>query len=360
MCAFACPSCHTPDRVQESWGREGEEGLMITLVTGADGFIGQALVDLLVGQGVSVRAAVWEPTARVATAGGSIVPACPVGSIGGSTDWSTALAGIDTVVHLAARVHVMREQAADPAEAFREVNVRGTERLAVMAARAGVRRLVFVSSIKVNGEATAGQPFCEEDAANPSDAYGTSKWEAEQSLRRISQTAGIEVVIVRPPLVYGPGVKGNILSLMRWVDRGIPLPLARIRNQRSLVGLQNLVSLLLRCLTHPRAAGELFLVADGEDLSTPELLRRVAHAMGRRPALFSVPAGALRWASRLAGATDAYERLCSSLVVDSAKARRVLEWEPVSSVDEELRRTADWYRRSRRSGGGEGHPPAVS
>lgn len=325
---------------------------MTTLVTGGDGFVGRALVDLLARDGVSVRAAVWEPTAGITTAGGLIVPTCAVGSIGESTDWSTALAGIETVIHLAARVHVMKEQDADPLAAFREVNLRGTERLATMAARAGVRRLVFVSSIKVNGEATSGQPFREGDAANPSDAYSTSKWEAEQSLHRISQTGGIEVVIVRPPLVYGPGVKGNILSLLRWVDRGIPLPLSRVRNQRSLVGLQNLVSLLIRCLTHPRAAGELFLVADGEDLSTPDLLRRVADAMGRRAALFPVPVAALRWASRTAGAEHVYERLCGSLVVDSGKARSVLEWEPVSSVSEELRRTADWYLGTAPSGGG--------
>ena len=333
---------------------------MTTLVTGADGFVGRGLVDLLVRQGVRVRAAVWEPVAAIASADGSTVPACVVGSIGDSTDWSAALTGIDTIVHLAARVHVMREQAVDPLAAFREVNVRGTERLAAEAARAGARRLVFVSSVKVNGEATTGQPFREEDAAEPSDAYAMSKWEAEQSLRRISQATGMDVVIVRPPLVYGPGVKANFLGLLRWVERGVPLPLAGIQNRRSLVGLHNLASLLARCLTHPCAAGELFLASDGEDLSTPELLRRVAGVMGNRPRLFAVPAAVLRVASRMAGAAEVYERLCGSLEVDSAKARRVLGWEPVSSVDDELRRTVDWYRRSRAPARPQGLPTSVS
>lgn len=259
------------------------------------------------------------------------------------TDWSVALAGVTEVIHLAARVHVMRESAVDPYAEFYRTNVAGTERLARQAAEAGVRRLVYVSSIKVNGERTAGQPFRPEDKPQPEDAYAQSKLEAELVLKDISRNTGIEVVVVRPPLVYGPGVKGNFLSLLRVVQRGLPLPLASCDNRRSLVGLSNLVDLLTICTTHPAAAGQVFLAADGEDLSTPELLRRVARALGRNARLLPFPPVLLRLAARIAGRTGVYERLCGSLQVDTGKTHELLGWTPPHSVDEELARTARWF-----------------
>ena len=311
------------------------------LVTGATGFIGRALCRALQLHGYAVRAASrGTPISRKGA-----IEYVRVGGLGPETDWRTALQNMETVVHLAARAHVMKEGSADPLAEFRHVNTVGTSQLAAMAAQAGVRRLVYVSTIKVNGEATAEDAFREDDAPRPSDPYAVSKWEAEQALRHISAETGMEVVIVRPPLVYGPGVAGNFLVMLKWLERGIPLPLANINNRRSLVGLQNLVSLLTACLTHPRAAGEVFLASDGEDLSTSELLRRTAQSLGKSAHLFPLPVGLLRTIAKALGKSGVYERLCGSLVVNSSKAHRLLRWSPVSSVEDELRRTADWYLR---------------
>jgi UDP-glucose 4-epimerase len=314
------------------------------LVTGANGFIGRALVASLARDGVEVRAALRRRNSANSGNFDARVSVHVVGDVGPATDWTAALDGVQTVVHLAARAHVMQEKAADPLEKFRDVNTLGTIRQASMAAQAGVRRLVYVSTIKVNGEATVSGSFREDDPPRPSDPYAISKWEAEQNLRRIAAETGMEIVIIRPPLVYGPGVGGNFLTMLKWIDRGIPLPLASVRNQRSLIGLKNIVSLLATCLSHPRAAGEVFLAADGEDLSTPDLLQRLAHALGRRSRLFPFPVPLLRKAAQILGQGKVCERLCGSLRVDSAKARRLLGWVPPLSVDDELRLIADWYR----------------
>jgi UDP-glucose 4-epimerase len=267
-----------------------------------------------------------------------------VGDLDEQTDWSAALAGREVVVHTAARVHIMRETAHDPLAEFRRANVGGTLNLARQAAAAGVRRFVFLSSIKVNGEETApGKPFDATDAPAPVDAYGRSKLEAEVELRDLLGNAGVAWVIVRPPLVYGPGVKGNFLALMRWLRRGVPLPLGGVRNARSLVGIDNLVSLLRACCLHPRAANEVFLAADGEDLSTADLLRRLGAVLGKPARLLSVPPSVLLGAAAALGRRDVARRLLGNLQVDSSKARSLLEWTPTVSVDQGLRRTAESY-----------------
>ncbi len=317
------------------------------LVTGANGFVGRALVAALARNNISVSAAIRQNTS-IGT--GNLVSAIPVytiGNIGPQTDWTDALCDAHTIIHLAARVHIMEETAANPLTEFRRVNTLGTEHLAMAAVRAGVRRLVYVSSIKVNGETTATELFRESDVPNPTDPYAISKWEAEQALSRISGETGLEVVIVRPPLVYGPGVSGNFCALLRWVNRGVPLPLASIENRRSLIGLENFVDLLITCATHPKASGEVFLASDGENLSTPELLRRVALALAKPARLFSFPVPLLRAATTFLGQGAQFERLCGSLAVDSRKSREVLGWMPPFSVDEGLRSTAAWFLHSK-------------
>ena len=270
-----------------------------------------------------------------------------VGDIGAETCWSAALEGVTEVVHLAARVHVMNEHSADPLSEFRRDNVAGTERLAREAARAGVSRFIFLSSIKVNGEAThAGRPFTASDTRATEDPYGLSKHEAEQVLRRVATETGMEVVVIRPPLVHGPGVKANFAAMMRWLAHGIPLPLAGVdANRRSLVALDNLVDLIAACLTHPSAGNGTFLVSDDEDLSTAELLRRVGKALGRPARLFWIPPVLFRWAAWCAGREGVYRRLCGTLQVDIQHTKDVLGWTPPVSVDEGLRRTATGARR---------------
>jgi len=316
---------------------------MTTIVTGANGFIGRAMISALVHQGIDVRIAVRQNSRRNLDSSTQHVSTHTISDIGPETDWTGALDGVQSVLHLAARVHVMNETASNPLVEFRHVNTLGTSRLASMAAQAGVRRMVYVSTIKVNGEATYGRAFHEDDPPQPSDSYAVSKWEAEQALQRISADTGMEIVIVRPPLVYGPGVGGNFLTMLNWIRRGVPLPLASIDNVRSLVGLDNLVSLLMTCLTHPNAAGERFLVSDRDDISTPELLRRTAKALDRTSCLLPFPVMILRMMAHLFAKNTACERLCGSLVVDSTKANQLLGWSPVSSMENELRRTADWY-----------------
>jgi UDP-glucose 4-epimerase len=309
------------------------------LVTGANGFVGRALCAEAVPRGMAVRG--------ITRASGDLpmsVENFAIGGIDGNTDWQDLLTGCEVVVHLAARVHVMQEATADPLTEFRRVNVQGTLNLARQAAAAGVRRFVFVSSIKVNGEATQlGVPFTADDVPAPLDAYGVSKMEAEQGLREIAAQTGMEVVIIRPPLVYGPGVKANFAAMMRWLKRGVPLPLGAIYNQRSLVALDNLVDLILTCLTHPAAANQTFLVSDGEDVSTTELLRRMGQAMGKPARLLPVPASWLKVAAGLVGKGDVAQRLCGSLQVDISKTRELLGWVPPVSLDEGLRRAAEGH-----------------
>jgi nucleoside-diphosphate-sugar epimerase len=264
-----------------------------------------------------------------------------VGSIDNNTDWSAALQSVDVVIHLAARVHVMHDSAADPYAAFRKVNVDGTLKLATQASQAGVKRFIFMSSIKVNGEMTeVGKPFVEENPVSPQDAYGLSKLEAEQGLFRLAKQTGMEVVVIRPPLIYGAGVKANFASMMRAVYRGIPLPLGAIHNQRSFVYVDNLVSLILRCVDHPAAANQVFLVSDDHDLSTTELLQACAVALGVKPRLLPVPQRLIEIVARLLGKQSVAQRLCGHLQVDISHARTLLDWMPPVSVMDGLKVTA--------------------
>ena len=261
-----------------------------------------------------------------------------VGDVGPETVWGEALIDINTVIHLAARVHMMKDDVSDPLEEFRHVNVEGTFKLARQAAACGVKRFIFLSTVKVNGEETSGQPFSEQSPPHPQDSYAVSKFEAELGLQLIARETDMEVVIIRPPLVYGPAVKGNFQSMMRWINKGIPLPLGAIRNHRSLVGLDNLVDFIITCIDHPAAANQTFLVADGEDLSTTDLLRRVGQVMGKPARLIPVPMSALKFGARLLGKQTMAQRLCGNLQVDISRARKVLGWSPPVSVDEGLRR----------------------
>ena len=309
---------------------------MKVLVTGASGWVGRCLCLRLIDGDFQVCAAV-----RSVVQASRELEVALVESIDGSTDWRVALTGVQVVVHLAARVHVMNDRSTDPLAEFRKVNVQGTLNLARQAAAAGVRRFVFISSIKVNGESTQpGRSFTADDVPAPLDAYGISKMEAEQGLRQIADQTGMEVVIIRPPLVYGPGGKANFAAMMRWLQRGVPLPLGAIHNQRSLVALDNLVDLIVLCLMHPPAANQTFLVSDGEDVSTSELLRRMGQAMGRQARLIPVPANLLKLAAALLGKPDVAQRLCGSLQVDITKTRQLLGWTPPLSLDEGLEKAA--------------------
>lgn len=312
------------------------------LVTGSNGFIGQAVCEGLRRRGASVR-----PVVRLSGQGEP--NAMAVGDIGPDTEWRPALEGVERVVHCAARVHVMREHAQDALSSYRQVNVAGTRRLALQAAEMGVRRLVFVSSVKVHGEWTRpGIPFRVTDVLSPMDPYAVSKWEAEQVLQEVSGATGLEVVIVRPPLVYGPGVGANFRRLMALVWRGAPVPLGKVNNRRSMVGMGNLVDILSRCSVDSGAVGKAFLVSDGLDVSTPELVRALARAMGRPARLMPVPLKLLRFGGWLAGRVPEVERLIGSLQVDVQYTRETLDWTPLLSVEEELQKTVDAFLREQR------------
>ena len=307
------------------------------LITGATGFVGNALVQRLLADDESRRLVV--PIRRVGQRWPGQVLPIMTGDLNSSTDWSAALEGVEVVVHCAARVHVMQETVDDPLTAFRAVNVDGTLNLARQAAVAGVKQFVFISSVKVNGESTLpGCALTEVDLPNPQDAYSQSKPEDELGLRQLSADTGMEMVIIRPPLVDGPGVKANFAALMRAVQRGWPLPLGGVHNQRSLVALDNLVDFIVTCITHPQAANRTFLVSDGHDLSTTELLRSMAQAAGVSARLLPVPVWALQAGATLLGKGDLVPRLCGNLQVDISKARSLLDWLPPVSVEEGLRR----------------------
>ncbi len=303
---------------------------MKMLVTGATGFVGRALCKRLAAAGHDTVPAVRQASGLM----GETV----VGDIHASTDWTAALDACDAVVHLAARVHVMNDTVQDPLALYRATNTEATLNLARQAAQAGVRRFVFISTIKVNGEGRDA-PYRETDAAAPEDPYAISKWEAEQGLHRIAQETGLEVVILRPPLVYGPGVKANFLRLMRTVKGGLPLPLGAISNRRSLLYLGNFVDAILLCVEHPAAAGQTFLLDDGQPVSTPELIRALARAMGRPARLLAVPVRLLELAGTLLGKRTAVERLTGSLYVDSSAIRTHLGWTPPFSMEAGLAAT---------------------
>lgn len=303
---------------------------MRALVTGATGFVGTAVVARLAGDHRHALRAVVRRNAL------GIPPnvECIRGDLAPDANWQSALAGVDVIVHLAARVHVMKERSADALAEFRRVNVDGTSCLARQAAAAGVRRFISLSSIKIHGELGT---FRETDVAAPVDAYGISKYEAETALRQIAADTGMEVVIIRAPLIYGVGVRANFLALIQAVARGIPLPFGAIHNRRSLLALDNLVDFIRTCIEHPAAANETFLVSDGDDLSTTDLIRRLAHAMDRPARLIPVPVSLLMTAATLLGKQDVARRLLGSLTVDIAKARHRLDWTPPVSVDEGLK-----------------------
>lgn len=297
------------------------------LVTGANGFIGRALCGVLSRSGVAVN-----PCVRRADGSGS---AFVVGDIDGTTDWRIPLEGCDAVVHLAGRAHQLGERAADPLDAFRRVNVQGSLALFSQAAAQGAKRFVYVSSIGVNGNQTA-VPFTETDAPAPSEPYAVSKLEAEIGLQRLAEETGLELVVVRPPLVYGPDAPGNFGRLLEWVRRGVPLPLGAVHNRRSMVSLGNLVDFIQLCTRSEAAAGQVFLVSDGEDISTTELLRTVARLMHQPARLIPVPATWLEVALVALGARAAARRLCGDLQIDISKARTLLAWSPPWSVLEGL------------------------
>ena len=312
------------------------------LVTGATGFVGRALVQRLLAMdesqcvAVAVRRDVQQWSDRV-------LPRV-TGDLEPAADWSVGLGGISVVVHCAARVHVMADTAANPLEEFRRVNVQGTLNLARQTAAAGVRRFVFISSVGVNGAETFQRPFTAHDVVAPHSPYAVSKYEAELGLQALAAETGLEMVILRPPLVYGPNAPGNFGSLMRWLQRRVPLPLGAIHNQRSLVALDNLVDLIVTCLTHPAAANQTFLVSDGEDVSTTELLRRMGQALGRPARLVPLPASILKLAAAMMGKPGVAQRLCGSLQVDIDKTRRLLDWTPPLTLDEGLKKAAGGLR----------------
>lgn len=309
------------------------------LVTGASGFVGRRLCQLLLSRGLQVRGA-----ARASSQLISGVERCEVGNIDADTDWRAALSGVDAVVHLAARVHVMDDRAADPLGEFRRVNVDGAVRLAEAAIAAGVPRLVFVSSVKVNGEATdRNRPFREDDRPAPEDCYGMSKREAEDALRALG--ARIETVIVRPPLVYGPGVKANFLQLMKAINKGLPFPLASINNRRSLLFVGNLADALALCCEHPLAANQTFLLSDAA-VSTPGLIKQIGIALNRPARLLPCPSALLKAVGKLTGRAATVDRLVQSLVVDGSKISGQLSWQPPFSFEQGILETARWFRES--------------
>ena len=316
------------------------------LVTGATGFVGRHVCQALIGAGHEVSAAIRRPDHPDIPAG---VTCHVVPDIGPETDWMAALSGIDAVVHLAARVHVTDEDLSDPLFEYCRVNADGTARLAKAAAGAGVRRFVFVSTVKVMGERTSKRPFVETDTPEPKDAYGLSKWAAEKALLEAAENGPLETVILRPPLVYGPGVGGNFLSLLKLCQKAPPLPLMTVNNRRSFLYVGNLADAVLRCLNPGNeAAGRTYFVRDGEDMSTPALIRHVARALGRPALLFPAPKILIRLAGLLTGKSEATRRILESLQIDDEKIRRELGWTPPWDMVQGLKETAFWFTSGKR------------
>lgn len=305
------------------------------LLTGANGFVGKSLANKLASEKkILLRLATRSMLRETSDPRISVLPPMDLTA---ETNWHDALEGCDVVIHTAARVHVMEETANDPLYEFRKINVEGTLNLARQAAQKHVKRFVFISSIKVNGESTSSnQLYAADDIAKPEDPYAFSKYEAEQGLLLLSEQTGMEVVIIRPPLVYGPGVKGNFQRMISWLQKGIPLPLGMVKNKRSFVALDNLVSLILTCVAHPKAANQIFLVSDGDDLSTPELLKKIGRSMNKPVTLLPIPFWFLKFSATILGKKDILQRLCGSLQVDITKTCNMLDWKPVVNTNEGL------------------------
>lgn len=337
-------------KIASSSEHAGDNSSPLVLITGANGFIGNALCSEAVRRGFRVRGATRSTCVLPDSADTAVV-----GTIDGKTDWTNALKGVDLVIHLAARAHKIRDLAANPLAEFLQINLHGTENFAQQAALAGIRRFVYASSIKVNGESTSSfanhganrsgekNVFTESCNPNPQDPYAISKWQAEQALQRIAQETGMETVIIRPPLVYGPGVKGNFASLLNAVEKGIPLPLAGAQNARSLIYVGNLIDALIACATHPLAAGKVYIVSDGEAVSTSALIDKIALALDRPNRSFYFPPRLLRATAALLGRSGQVSKLFDSLLVNDNRIRNELKWEPPYTLDQGLRATAEWY-----------------
>lgn len=312
------------------------------MITGATGFVGKHLVQMLhKKKHYSIRVAVRPPITALFD---SKIPIHLISDISGNTDWSEALEGCNVVIHTAARVHVMKESVSDPLQAFRRVNVEGTLNLAKQAVRQGVKRFIFISTIKVNGELTPKDlPFKSDDFPKPEDPYAVSKYEAEQGLLKIAKETALEVVIIRPPLVYGAGVKGNFQRMVKLLSMGIPLPLGRLNNKRSFISVYNLASLIELCVDHPDAVNQIFLASDGRDLSTTELLSKLSQVMGKKNWLIPVPYRLLELSATLCGKHEIFQRLGGSLQVDFRKTVDLLGWRPEFGLDESLKMMMDGY-----------------
>ena len=312
---------------------------MTILITGGNGFIGTALIDAFLIEGLSFRVALRRDCFRWPN-----LDCVEVGEINAETDWSNALLGVSQIVHLASRVHVLDDRSLDPLSEYRKINTFGTRRLVEQAVEMGVNRFIYLSSIKVNGEHTfPGEVFKPDDDFLTNDPYGISKYEAEQELLSLADESGMEVVIIRPPLVYGPNVKANFATMIKWIKKEVPLPFGSINNKRSLIAIDNLVNFILLCSDKnrsPNAANQVFLISDGEDVSTTSLLKKVANAYGVKPLLFPVPVSFMRFVAKLLGKSDMADRLFGDLQVDSSKARELLGWKPVVTIDEQLRKMA--------------------
>jgi nucleoside-diphosphate-sugar epimerase len=314
---------------------------MDIFITGATGFVGREIVATLLSTTTdSLRLA---SRSKVMCPSNERIQPIPIEGQFSEVDWRDSLVGCDVVIHAAARVHILDEEAVNPLTHYRAMNRCGTLNLARQAASAGVKRFIFISSIKVNGDETFnGQVYRPDDVVSPTDAYAISKYEAEQGLMEISQHTGMEIVILRPPLVYGPGVKGNFLKMMHWMNRGIPLPFGAVNNKRSFVSVYNLADLVCLCVSHPNAANQIFLVSDGDDVSTKLLLDKVAKSMGKKSRQVPVPHWLLFTAAKFAKKTAEYSRLCGSLQLDIHKTQTLLNWQPQRHMDEVLRETAEW------------------
>lgn len=314
------------------------------LVTGASGFVGRALCEVLSGERYRVRGTV-RSAETISPSNRPGVEFIAVGPLGCNTGWQRVCSNVDYIVHLAARTHFIGETSSNALEEYRRINVEGTRQVARIAAHSGVRRFIYVSSIKVNGESTGARAFSAEDPPGPEDAYGISKWEAEQALFHIASESGMEVIILRPPLVYGPGVKGNFLRLLGLIMSGTPLPLASIHNRRSLIYVGNLADAIVSCMVSATAAGKTYLVGDGDDVSTPHLIRLLATALGVPARLFPFPQVLFKVGGAMLGKSGAVTRLTGSLQIDIGKIRNDLSWRPPFSLADGIEQTAQWYRK---------------